>query len=192
MLILITILCVLLTAAAVGYLVFQYRRDKKRFESEAAAAEAARKYLEKFGIPCRISATKMVEGMVLLVETEPHKKLRFSYIIEQPMRKYVSEAAGIWVNSIFWRFRVNPKQLNVPEVKYGEPAPAVANVAEAGPETSAPPEANPEKDTHEAIDSDDYFQTSQQILLEEASWDDFKDLLQTESPPKKTEQDSNP
>ena len=193
-LILITLLCVILTAAAVGYLVYQFLRERKRFEKESAAADAARNYLEKFGIRCRISATQMAEGIVLLVETEPHKKLRFSYIIEQPMRKFVSESAGVWVQSIFWRFRVNPKQLTVPEVQYREPATqggAVtgSNVAEPGAEMSSVPESNPEMDAHEAIDSDDYFQTSRQILLEEASWDDFEDLLQTEQPSEKPDQE---
>jgi hypothetical protein len=191
-LILITLLCVILTSAAVGYLVYQSLREKKRFQDEAKSAEAARKYLEKFGINCRIFATRTAQGIVLLVETEPHKKLRFSYIIEQPMRKFVSETAGVWVQSIFWRFRVNPKQLTVPEVQYGEPASKGGSVTgsnvEPGAEMPSVPEVKPEMDAHEAIESDDYFQTSRQILLEEASWDDFTDLLQTEQPSEKPDQ----
>ena len=73
-----------------GVLLANARRDKRREAREAAVAKAAYDYLARYKIRGRTIAVTLLNGsVVLMVETPPHKKLRFSYIIEQPIKNFI-------------------------------------------------------------------------------------------------------
>ena len=65
----------------VGVLLINRRQDKQRGIAEDAVAKAAQDYFARFQIRARtIGAQLSDDSVVLMVETPPHKKLRFSYI----------------------------------------------------------------------------------------------------------------
>lgn len=165
--------------AAASVLLAGKRREKRCAAQEAAVAKAAQEYLARYQIRCRMRATTLPDdSMVLLVETPPHKKLRFSYIIEQPIRRFIRVHTGIEVARIFWRFPLPPKSSQVPEVRYADPEtmPGDAVEAPAAEAASAPSAAVLDTD-----DDDNYFQ-HRSYQIEEVSWEDFSTLSGSEAP----------
>ncbi len=163
---------------AVGVLLINRRQDKRRGAAEDAVAKAAQDYFARFQIHARtIGAQLPDDSMVLMVETPPHKKLRFSYIIEPPIKNFIRVQTGIEVARIFWRFPLPAKQTSAPEVKYAESdtlqlPPAQAQAAVDVP-AAAPKKIEPD------VESDDYFHQHQTYHIEEVRWEDFSTVTQS-------------
>lgn len=152
------------------------RRQARRKQNEKQAAKAALEYLTKFGVRCATAAIAVDEDrLVILIETEPQKKLRFSYIVEQPLRDYVNKTTGLNVRFVYWRFPVAPKLQNVPEVKYGahETIAMIDNrdMLPAEPERQVEAKKTAEADT----EIDEYFQ-ERSYQIEEVDWDQYDTL----------------
>lgn len=158
--------------AALSALLATMRREKRREAKEALAAKTAQDYFARYRIRCHIrAATLPDDSIVLLVETLPHKKLRFSYIIEQPIKHFIRVHTGIEVARIFWRFPLAPQPSQVAEVHYADPATAPRDTTEAVlAEISTTPD-----------DDDDYFQ-HRSYQIEEVNWQDFSTISGSESP----------
>ena len=155
-----------------GVLLMHRRQDKQRGLAEDAVAKAAQDYFARFQIRARtIGAQLPDESMVLMVETPPHKKLRFSYIIEPPIKNFIREQTGVEVVRIFWRFPISPKQISAPEVKYADAATTQLDFESTQPyaDDPTPPPALPMEREGEM---DEYFQ-HQSYHIEEVSWEDF-------------------
>jgi len=161
---------------ALGMGLVNYLRDKRQADREDSVAKAAQEYLSRFEIRARIVAVTLPDNrMVLMVETPPHKKLRFSYIIEQPIKHFILKQTQIDVDRMFWRFPM-PAKGAATEVQYGGPTTQVLPAATM----PATPMAAPRETANAAaaVDGDgedDYFkQHSYQI--EEVSWKDFTSI----------------
>ena len=151
--------------AAASIVLTYWWRDKRRAKRENAVAQAAKDYLARFEVRARIVAVTLPDQrIVLMVETQPHKKLRFSYIIEQPIKQYVLKQTNVEIDRMFWRFPLPPKSTQAPDVQYGgvtpQPMPKTA-------ESSKITKASLAQD-----DEDDYFKR-QAYKIEEVSWEDF-------------------
>ena len=160
---------------AVGVLLINRRQDKQRGLAEDAVAKAAQDYFARFKIRARtIGAQLSDDSVVLMVETPPHKKLRFSYIIEPPIKNFIRVQTGIEVSRIFWRFPIPQKQTQAPEVNY-----AVADTIQLNAEQAEPIVENIVALTQSAeTETDDYFHQHQTYHIEEVSWDDFSTVTQ--------------
>ena len=159
----------------VGVLLIHRRQDKRRGAEEDAIGKAAQEYFARFKIRARTIGTLLPNGnMVLMVETAPHKKLRFSYIIEPPIKDFIRVQTGIEVSRIFWRFPVAQKQTQAPEVNYAD-----ADTIQLNAEQTDPPVENVVVLTQSAeTETDDYFHQHQTYQIEEVSWDDFSTVTQ--------------
>lgn len=164
---------------AVGVLFINRRQDKRREASEEKVAKAAQEYFARFDIRARTIGSQLPDdSMVLMIETPPHKKLRFSYIIEPPIKNYIRVQTGIDVARIFWRFPIPNKKTKAPDVQYADPDtiqldPSPAQpVAEQASATPAP------KTVEIDVDSDDYFHQHQTYHIEEVSWENFSTVTQ--------------
>ena len=165
--------------AVLGLRMLQVKREKQRTAQENAVAKAAHDYLSRFKVRARIVAMLLPDDkMVLLIETPPQKRLRFSYIIEQPIKNYVRVHTGVDLGRIFWRFPIPPKASKAADVHYVDPTTiskpsasakhvAPAPIAEAAPAPSA-------KD-FVAEDDDEYFRQDS-YRIEEVSWEDFSTI----------------
>lgn len=162
--------------AAVGMLTANLLRDKRREQREDAVAKAAQAYLARFEIRARIVAVTLPDQRIaLMVETPPHKKLRFSHIIEQPIKQFVLKQTQVEVDRLFWRFPMPAKNTKAPDVQYG------VTTTQSMPNT-APAQAPKTKPTssNEHEDEDDYFKR-QAYRIEEVSWEDFSVVSKSES-----------
>ena len=160
----------------VGMLLIRRRQDTRRGAEEDAVAKAAQEYFARFKIRTRTIGALLPNGnMVLMVETPPHKKLRFSYIIEPPIKDFIRVQTGIEVSRIFWRFPVVQKQTQVPEVNYADADTIQLNAEEAGQTVENVVALTPSEET----DTDDYFHQHQTYHIEEVSWDNFSTVTQS-------------
>ena len=156
--------------AATGMLIAGLLRDKRRERREDAVAKAAQAYLARFEIRARIVAVTLPDQRIaLMVETPPHKKLRFSHIIEQPIKQFVLTQTQIEVDRLFWRFPMPAKNTQTPDVQYGvTTTQAMPNVTQL----QAPEVKQTAKERAAQEDDDDYF-NRQAYKIEEVSWEDF-------------------
>lgn len=159
-----------------GIMMINRYRDKRRDKAEEAVAKAAHDYFARFQIRARtIGAQLGDDSMILMVETPPHKKLRFSYIIEPPIKNFIRVQTGIEVARIFWRFPIPARETRTPDVKYADPDTLQLEPDQAQPGAAEPGAASPQPlDT----ESDDYFQQHQTYHIEEVSWEDFSTVSQ--------------
>lgn len=191
---------------AVGVLLINRRQDRRRGAAADAVAKAAQDYFARFQIRARTIGTQLPdESVVLMVETPPHKKLRFSYIIEPPIKNFIRVQTGVEVARIFWRFPIPPKQTNAPDVKYADADTTQidSEQTQSKPdELAAPPqlslesdmesdmESDVESDVEADVEADDYFHQHQTYHIEEVSWEDFSTV--TQSPSETSTADSKP
>ena len=161
---------------AVGVLLINRHQDKQRGLAEDAVAKAAQDYFARFQIGARtIGAQLRDDSMVLMVETAPHKKLRFSYIIEPPIKDFIRVQTGVGVSRIFWRFPIAQKQTQAPEVNYAD-----ADTIQLNAEQTDPAVENVVALTQpEETETDDYFHQHQTYHIEEVSWDEFSTVTQS-------------
>ena len=157
---------------ATGIMLFTHRRrDKRREAQEIAVAKVAHEYLTRYKLRGHtIAATLPDQSIALMVETPPHKKLRFSYIIEQPIKNFIRLHTGVEVARIFWRFPLPPRPSQTAEIQYADPSTIQLDAGEESTTvvTPAPASQPPESDD----DEDEYFQ-HQSYHIEEVSWNDF-------------------
>ena len=157
--------------AAVAMALTTYFREKRQADREDAVAKAAQEYLSRFEIPARIVAASLANNcIVLMVEAPPHKKLRFSIIIEQPIKQFVLKQTGVDVDRMFWRFPMPAKNSQASDVKYGEPSTIIPSSQAVITPASTPSESESQAITQDH--EDDYFQ-SRSYQIEEISWEDF-------------------
>jgi len=161
----------------VGVLLINRRQDKQRGIAEDAVAKAAQDYFARFQIRARtIGAQLSDDSVVLMVETPPHKKLRFSYIIEPPIKNFIRVQTGIEVSRIFWRFPIPHKKNSAAEVNYADADTIQLNTENAEPsiaQNSAAPTPSDE------TEMDEYFHQHQTYHIEEVSWENFSTVTQS-------------
>lgn len=169
-------------ALAVVNFVMTSRREAGREARERAVSKAAHEYLGRHGISSRTIGAVLADGsMALMIETAPHKKLRFSYVIEPSIKAYVLKMAGVEPKWVFWRFPINEAAAKAPEVRYGE-----ASVAPAGaaPVATAESVAAPGKSPASGDGLDDYLHHHRSYHIEEVSWNDFNNTVSGSDTPK--------
>lgn len=172
----------LLALALIGVLALravQIRRERQRTTSELAVAKAAHDYLARYKVKGRVVAALLPDdSMVLLIETPPQKKLRFSYIIEQPIKNFIRVHTGVDLDRIFWRFPIPPAVSQVPDVCYVDPTTVAASPptqSEPVPlilDAAKPAESAPKVAATAPEEEDEYFRYDS-YRIEEVSWEDF-------------------
>lgn len=159
---------------AVGVLLINRRQDRQRGVAEDVVAKAAQDYFARFQIHARTIGAQLPDhSMVLMVETPPHKKLRFSYIMEPPIKNFIRVQTGVEVVRIYWRFPIPPKKTSAPDVKYAD-SDTLLNSEQAEPSVDESAEPQPME-----TETDDYFHQHQTYRIEEVSWEDFSTVTQS-------------
>lgn len=178
---LIVIVVAVVAVLAAGWMVLSMqRRDQKRATREELVAKMAQEYLSRFEIRAQIVATTLGNGKIaLMIETKPHKKLRFSCIIEHPIKQFIHKQTNIEVDRIFWRFPMADKKTQVPEVQYGIPTTVMLPVGQPAPAVALSSTPVTTKAAPAEEEEDEYFQ-GQSYHIEEVSWNDFTTISQPE------------
>jgi hypothetical protein len=162
--------------AAAAWVLLRLLRDKRQAEREDSVAKAALEYLSRFEIRARIVAVTLPGNrVVLMVETPPHKKLRFSYIIEQPIKQFILKQTQVEVDRMFWRFPMPPKGAQAPEVQYADSTTQSLPIPQAA--------ATDEKTAPAKSDEEDEYFLHHAYQIEEVSWEDFSTISKPEAGP---------
>ncbi|MCC6658888.1 MAG: hypothetical protein IT512_11950 [Rhodocyclaceae bacterium] len=149
-------LVLLLASGAGAYAHVKQGRQRKAAADAGRIALAVKDYFAKSG--AEISARcHPVEGRFLvLVESEPLKRFRYSHIVEAALIGHVDKALGLRVDRVFWRFPLpvgaaSPQDTADPKPAVREDEYVVQGLRQA---------ANP--DYHVAEDSWDQFEKARQ------------------------------
>lgn len=98
-----------LTAGAGGMFFSQLVKRSAAHKSELRIRQAVMRCFAKSRLELEVSCIKQGNGYLVCIESEPSKKLRFSYIKEQALAAHVERATGQNIERIFWRFRTKNK-----------------------------------------------------------------------------------
>ncbi|MGH8720010.1 MAG: hypothetical protein ACREV0_13895 [Burkholderiales bacterium] len=79
-------------------------------KNELRVRDTIGKCFSKSGLEVEVSCVKRKRGLLVFIESEPSKKLRFSYIKEQALVQHVERTTGQSIERIFWRFRMKDKE----------------------------------------------------------------------------------
>lgn len=87
-------------------LVLRRHRQKQLDHTRQWLSDVITEYFRKTGIEVSVSCFSLLEGkrFVAVIESEPIKKFRHSYIIEQALVKHLAKTTGQQVEKIYWRF----------------------------------------------------------------------------------------
>lgn len=92
--------------AIAAQLILKKRRQWQLDRARQKLSEIITGYFRNLGIDVSVSCFSVIEDkrFVAVIESEPIKKFRHSYIIEQALVKYLAKTTGQQVEKIYWRF----------------------------------------------------------------------------------------
>jgi hypothetical protein len=108
-----TLLFGLLAAVAVVLVMLCLRNDAARRE-ERAVQGSIMEYFQDLEIKVIVTCLKTKQGLIVLVDAEPHKRFRFSYVKERVLAELVAKVTGKQVEKIYWRFHL-PQEVAGPD-----------------------------------------------------------------------------
>ena len=144
------------------------RRSGER-KLEERIRQTILKCFSKSGLEIVVSCVREKSGYVVCIESEPSKKLRFSYIKEQALAQHIERTTGQTVSRMFWRFRMkNREEQNVVLGAEAMPAPLASAFAERGP-----------------------MRANAEYQVDEVAWDSFADYVHANQNPQITQTQFN-
>lgn len=100
-----TLLFGVLVAVALVLALRSFRRDRERRE-QRLVRDAIVSYFQKLGLFVSVSSVRTTLGLVALIEAEPNKNFRFSYLKERAVAEHVAKTTRKRIECVYWRFRV--------------------------------------------------------------------------------------
>jgi hypothetical protein len=96
---------ILLAALAAGAgILAARRRQRNRHEDAERIAVAVREYFARSGARTEVRCHPVQDRFLVLVESEPLKRFRYSHIVEASLLAHVEKSLGLQVDRVFWRF----------------------------------------------------------------------------------------
>jgi hypothetical protein len=154
-------LALLMAAIASAYTYAVQRKQRKIAGNAHRIALAVKEYFAKSGAEIGAQCHPVHGRFLVLVESEPLKRFRYSHIVEASLISYVEKTLGLHVDRVFWRF----------------PLPVGASSAQ----DTADLKPSPREDEYvvqgirQAISNPDYH-------VAEDSWDQFEKARQSDLP----------
>lgn len=96
----------LVVAGMTGLIVRHKLRQWRNDRACRLISEAVMRYFEPMGIEVDVETYSQFEGrrFVVAISSEPIKKFRYSFIVEQSLVREVRKATGRQVEKVYWRF----------------------------------------------------------------------------------------
>lgn len=153
-------LILLMALLASAYAHASQRRQRKAGADAHRISMAVAEYFSRSGVQVSAQCQPVQGRFLVLVESEPLKRFRYSHIVEASLISHVEKALGLHVERVFWRF----------------PLPVGASSARDAAETQAAPreDAYLAEGIREAKTNPDYH-------VAEDSWDQFEKARQNEA-----------
>lgn len=150
-------LTLILASVVAAYAHVRQGRQRKTAADAERIALAVKDYFAKSGAEIRARCHPVQGCFLVLVESEPLKRFRYSHIVEAALIGHVDKALGLRVDRVFWRFPLpvgaaSPQDTADPKPAAREDEYIVQGIRQAA--------ANP--DYHVAEDSWDQFEKARQ------------------------------
>lgn len=135
------------------------RREKRLDRTLQKISDVIADYFRKAGIEVSASCFSLLGGerFIAVIESEPIKKFRHSYIIEQSLVRHILKATGQQVEKIYWRFPFAPALEGLEETSEQEPKAMDPYLAERPAQ----------------------MRMQNGYLVEETSWDNYENAVHT-------------
>ncbi len=150
-------LVVLIAAGAAIYVHAAQRKQRKAAADANRIATAVAEYFARSGAQVGAQCHPVQGRFLVLVESEPLKRFRYSHIVEASLIGHVEKALGLQVDRVFWRFPLPIGTSSPQDTADIKPAMREDDYIAQGIREA---KANP--DYHVAEDSWDQFEKAQQ------------------------------
>jgi hypothetical protein len=144
-----------LCAAGVSLYVYagQHRQRKAASEADRVAASVL-DYFARSGAQVRVQCHHLQGCVVVLVESEPLKRFRYSHIVEASLISHVEKTLGVHVDRVYWRFPLPVGAASVQDTADLRPANSVDEyvVERVNNKARTGPEYNVAEDTWEQFE----------------------------------------
>lgn len=150
-------LILLVAGVASAYLHAGQRKQRQAIANTRRITHAVQEYFARSSAEVRAQCLYTHGHFLVLVESEPLKRFRYSHIVEASLINHVEKALGLQVDRVFWRF---PLPLGTPapqDTADFKPRPHEDDYIAQGLR-----EAKAKPDYHVAEDSWDQFEKAQQ------------------------------
>lgn len=147
----------LLAAVVSAYVHVRQRKQRKAVTSSRRIAQAVKDYFDRSSAKVSCQCLHVQGHFLILVESEPLKRFRYSHIVETALVSHVEKTLGLHVARVFWRFPLPvgiPSPFDTADIK---PAHREEDSIAAGVLV-----AKPDSEYHVVEDSWDQFQKALQ------------------------------
>ena len=153
-----TIGLILLLATIASAYVHTARRKQRKVVADAhRIVVAVKEYFSRSSAEVSAQCLPVQGHFLILVESEPLKRFRYSHIVEASLISHVEKLLGLQVDRVFWRFPLPVGASSVQDTADLKPAPREDEYIIQGIR-----EAKTNPDYHVAEDSWDQFEKAQQ------------------------------
>mgnify|MGYP003497925626 FL=1 len=97
-------LVLLMAAIAAAYVHATRRSQRQAIANAHRIVHAVKEYFARSGAEISAQCHPMHGRFLVLVESEPLKRFRYSHIVEASLISHVEKALGLHVDRVFWRF----------------------------------------------------------------------------------------
>ncbi len=150
-------LVILLAALASAYVHALQRKQRGAGADTRRIAEAVNEYFARSSAKVNAQCLHVQGRFLILIESEPLKRFRYSHIVEASLISHVDKALGLQIHSVFWRFPLPAGALTPQAAAVAKPAPREDEYLIQGLR-----EARTNPDYHVAEDSWDQFEKARQ------------------------------
>lgn len=150
-------LALLVAAGAAAYVHTAHRQQRKAEADANRIATAVTEYFARSGAQVAAQCQPVQGRFLVLVESEPLKRFRYSHIVEAALIGHVEKALGLQVDRVFWRFPLPIGATSAQDTADIKPVPREDDYVAQGIREA---KANP--GYHVAEDSWDQFEKAQQ------------------------------
>lgn len=98
------ILALVVAALATAHVLAGQRRQRRAHANAGQIAAAVIDYFAHSGVRVGAQCLPIEERYLVLVESEPLKRFRYSHIVEASLIAHVEKTLGLQVDRVFWRF----------------------------------------------------------------------------------------
>lgn len=149
-----------IAAVALAYTHAAQRKQRKAASDAHRIANAVTEYFVRSGAKVSVQCHPAQGRFLVLVESEPLKRFRYSHIVEAALVNHVEKSVGLQVDRVFWRF-----PLPVGVVSASDTADLKPSLREDDYVAQAIREAKTNPGYHVAEDSWDQFEKAQQGIV---------------------------
>ncbi|MBS3917216.1 MAG: hypothetical protein KGZ31_05935 [Sulfuritalea sp.] len=97
-------LILLVAAVASAYLHAGQRKQRQAIANTRRIAHAVKEYFARSSVEVSAQCLHTNGCFLILVESEPLKRFRYSHIVEASLISHVEKALGLHADRVFWRF----------------------------------------------------------------------------------------